>query len=84
MIGEHFSDFVREKILTPLKMKACCSIDPSCPDTVKGYEFNSGVWKEIISQTIGGHGKPIIGSTGIGLIVTCENMAPLQFDKSLS
>ncbi len=47
--GRDFPDFVREKILIPLHMDARCSIDPSSPATIAGYEFQSGDWKDVTS-----------------------------------
>ena len=35
-----FIDFVREEIFSPLEMEGRCSIDPSCPKTVNGYNSN--------------------------------------------
>jgi CubicO group peptidase (beta-lactamase class C family) len=36
--GCPFIDYVRENVLVPLKMQARCSIDPSCPETIPGYD----------------------------------------------
>ncbi len=33
-----FVDYLREEILVPLGMKTRCSIDPSCPKTIPGYD----------------------------------------------
>ena len=38
--GRPFIDYVREEILIPLDMQARCSIDPSCPETIPGYDGN--------------------------------------------
>jgi CubicO group peptidase (beta-lactamase class C family) len=36
--GVPFVDYVRDKVLAPLKMQTRCSIDPSCPETIPGYD----------------------------------------------
>jgi CubicO group peptidase (beta-lactamase class C family) len=33
-----FIEYVRDEILAPLGMQARCSIDPSCPETIPGYD----------------------------------------------
>ena len=36
--GLPFIDYVRKEVLSPLGMQARCSIDPSCPKTIPGYD----------------------------------------------
>ncbi len=38
--GTPFVDFVRDEIFVPLEMECRCSVDPSCPKTVDGYNSN--------------------------------------------
>jgi len=38
--GKSFADFVKEEIFSPLQMTSRCSVDPSCPKTVDGYDSN--------------------------------------------
>ncbi len=36
--GIAFPDYVRDEVLIPLKMDTRCSVDPSCPKTIPGFD----------------------------------------------
>lgn len=59
--GRQFPDFVRDEVLRPLKMEARCSIDPSSPPTIRGYEQDSKDkhWNDVTST------NKTYGTTGL-------------------
>lgn len=57
--GKPFADFVREEVFDPLNMQCRCSVDPSCPPSIDGYNPDY-LPAPLTCQTYGATG--IIGS----------------------
>jgi hypothetical protein len=60
--GDSFIDYVRDKVLVPLKMQTRCSLDPHCPKTIPGYDGDPAsktYMKEVTSPNVS------YGTTGL-------------------